>query len=206
MTARLAGPEQVFRVRLTRPVANFGVAIVQRGPGSRVEPRVVRGDDENRLTGYAALPFDQNPYLEDFGAPVPVAGALRASPGTYYVVFDSPSAAGAGSFRFRFWIDDVTPPSAAPVRRTVRRGEPIRFRVADGGSGIDVRSLDATLDGKPARAQLVGREARVPTTTLRVGRHRVRLTLADFQETHNNENVPRILPNTRDVSVTITVR
>ncbi len=206
VTARLAGPEQVFRVRLTRPVANFGVAIVQRGPGSRVEPRVVRGDDENRLTGYAALPFDQNPYLEDFGAPVPVAGALRASPGTYYVVFDSPSAAGAGSFRFRFWIDDVTPPSAAPVRRTVRRGEPIRFRVADGGSGIDVRSLDATLDGKPARAQLVGREARVPTTTLRVGRHRVRLTLADFQETHNNENVPRILPNTRDVSVTITVR
>ncbi len=32
------------------------------------------------------------------------------------------------------------------------------------------------------------------------------LTLADFQETHNNENVAQILPNTRDVSVTITVR
>ena len=47
---------------------------------------------------------------------------------------------------------------------------------------------------------------RIPTTSLRVGRHRVRLTLADFQETHNNENVPRILPNTRDVSVTIMVR
>ena len=206
VAARLSGPEQVFRVRLTRSVANFGVAIVQRGPGSRVEPRVVRGADENRLTGYAALPFDQNPYVEDFGAPVPVAGALRPSPGTYYVVFDSPTAAGAGSFRFRFWIDDVTPPSASPVRRTVRRGEPIRFRVADLGSGIDVASLDATLDGRPARAQLVGREVRVPTSSLEVGRHRVRLTLADFQETHNNENVLRILPNTRTVSLTVTVR
>jgi hypothetical protein len=69
-----------------------------------------------------------------------------------------------------------------------------------------VRSLDAALDGRPARAQLVGREVRVPTTSLGVGRHRVRLTLADFQETHNNENVLRILPNTRTVSLTVTVR
>ena len=111
VSSRLAGPEQVFRVRLTRPVANFGVAIVGRGPGSRVEPRVVRGGDENRLTGYAALPFDQNPYVTDFGSPVAAAGALRPSAGTYYVVFDSPTAAGGGSFRFRFWIDDVKAPN-----------------------------------------------------------------------------------------------
>jgi len=76
-------------------------------PGSRVEPRVVRGGDENRLTGYAALPFDQNPYVTDFGSPVPAAGAVRPSAGTYYVVFDSPNAAGAGTYRFRFWVDDV---------------------------------------------------------------------------------------------------
>jgi hypothetical protein len=49
------------------------------------------------LTGYAA-PFDQNPYVED-SAPRPRRGELRPA-GTYYVVFDSPSAAGAGSFRF----------------------------------------------------------------------------------------------------------
>ncbi|RIL06592.1 hypothetical protein DCC79_15345, partial [bacterium] len=128
VSSRLAGPEQVFRVRLTRAVANFGVAIVGRGPGSRVEPRVVRGGDENRLTGYAALPFDQNPYVTDFGSPVPAAGAIRPAPGTYYVVFDSPTAAGAGSFRFRFWIDDVKPPAATIVSRSVRRGDPIRVR------------------------------------------------------------------------------
>ena len=174
VSSRLAGPEQVFRVRLTRPIANFGVAIVSRGPGSRVEPRVVRGGDENRLTGYAALPFDQNPYVTDFGSPVPVAGAVRPSAGTYYVVFDSPDAAGAGTYRFRFWIDDVKPPAAAIVSRKVRRGDPIRVTVTDGGSGIDVSSIEATLDGREARAPLVGREIRVATGCLAPGRHRLR--------------------------------
>lgn len=205
VSARLAGPEQVFRVRLAKPVANFGVAIVSRGPGSRVEPRVVRGGDENRLTGYAALPFDQNPYVTDFGSPVPAAGAIRPGAGTYYVVFDSPTAAGAGSFRFRFWVDDVKPPAAAIVSRKVRRGDPIRVTVTDGGSGIDVSSIDATLDGRAARAPLVGSEIRVATTSLAAGQHRLRLALSDFQETRNNENVARILPNTRVVSATVTV-
>ena len=205
VSSRLAGPEQVFRVRLTKPVANFGVAIVSRGPGSRVEPRVVRGGDENRLTGYAALPFDQNPYVTDFGSPVPAAGAIRPSAGTYYVVFDSPNAAGAGTYRFRFWIDDVKPPAAAIVRRKVRRGDPIRVTVTDGGSGIDVSSIEATLDGREARAPLVGREIRVATTMLAPGRHRLRVALSDFQETRNNENVARILPNTRVVAATVTI-
>jgi subtilisin family serine protease len=205
VSARLAGPEQVFRVRLTKPVANFGVTIVSRGPNSRVEPRVVRGGDENRLTGYAALPFDQNPYVTDFGSPVPSAGALRPSAGTYYVVFDSPTAAGAGTFRFRFWVDDVAPPAAAIVSRKVRRGDPIRVTVTDAGSGIDVSSIDASLDGRVARAPLVGREIRVATGSLTAGTHRLTVALSDFQETRNNENVARILPNTRVISATVTI-
>ena len=163
VSGRLAGPEQVFRVRLTRSVANFGVVITTRGPGSRVEPRVVKDGDENRLTGYAALPLNHNPYVDEFGSPVPVAGAVRPTPGTYYVVFDSPTRASAGSYRFRFWIDDTAPPTAALVRRVVRSGEPIRLRVRDAGSGIDVRSIEATLDGDAARARLVGPEIRIPT-------------------------------------------
>jgi len=206
VTARLNGPEQVFQVQVTRPVANFGVVITQRGPGSRVEPRVVRDGNENRLTGYAALPLDQNPYVAEFGSPVPAAGALRPAPGGYDVVFDSPTRAGAGTFRFRLWMDDVTPPRATLVGRTVRRGDAVRIRVTDaGGSGVDVRSIEATIDGESARARLVGNEIRIPTTTLRIGRHRLRLRLADYQETRNNENVPRILPNTRTLTSWITV-
>ena len=64
VTAVLAGPEQVFRVTLTRPVANFGVVITRREPGVKVEPRIVEDGDENRLTGYAALPTNLNPYLD----------------------------------------------------------------------------------------------------------------------------------------------
>ena len=79
-----------------RPVANFGVVITSRAPGVRVEPRFVADGDENRLTGYAALPFDLNPYVDEFEDPVLAAGAIMPAPGTYAVVFDSASRAGRG--------------------------------------------------------------------------------------------------------------
>src|SRR4029453_10796122 len=61
----LLGPEQVFRVSLSRPVANFGVAVTA---GRRnIEPRVVRAGDENQLLGEIGLPFNANPYLPPYG-------------------------------------------------------------------------------------------------------------------------------------------
>ena len=76
LTTTLRGPEAVYRVTLRQRVANFGVVITQRARGSGVEPRVVAGLDENRLTGYAALPFAHNPYLQGFRSPVLAGGAL----------------------------------------------------------------------------------------------------------------------------------
>jgi hypothetical protein len=87
----------------------------------------------------------------------------------------------------------------------VRKGDPIRLRVTDAGSGVDVRSIEATLDGRTTRARLVGSEIRIPTAAVGVGRHRLRVSLADYQETRNNENVTRILPNTRTVAAAVTV-
>jgi len=203
---QLFGPEQIFRVRITRAVQNFGVVITSRSRGSLVEPRVVVAGDENRLTGYAALPLHLNPYVDEFTDPVPVAGALRPAPGLYDIVFDSATRASAGSFTFRFWVDDGTPPKARLVTRSVRRGQPIRVRVSDAGSGVDRRSLEASLDGTEATARLVGGVVRIPTSGLAPGRHRLRLLLADHQETRNNENVTRILPNTRVLTATVVVR
>ena len=37
----MRGPEQVFRVRVARPIANFGVAVLSGG----VQPRVVANGD-----------------------------------------------------------------------------------------------------------------------------------------------------------------
>ena len=206
VNGRLAGPEQVFTVRLARPVANFGVVVLSRGRGSAVEPRIVAAGDENRLTGYAALPLNQNPYVDEFGDPTPVAGALRPRAGVYHVVFDSTTRANAGTYRFRFWVDDGTPPRARIDTRTVRAGRPVTVRVSDTGAGVDPRSLEATVDGRQVTVRLSGTVARIATDGLAPGTHRLRLQLSDFQETRNTENVTRILPNTRVVTASITVR
>ena len=114
----LPGPERVFRVTLPRPAVNFGVVVTSRAQGVRVEPRIVRAGDERRLTGYAALPFNLNPYLRTFGELVLAAGTILPAAGQYDVVFDSPSAARAGPFTFRYWVNDVTPPALALRTRT----------------------------------------------------------------------------------------
>ena len=206
VSSRLKGPEQLFRVRVTRPVSNFGVVITSRGKGSRVEPRVVVAGDENRLTGFAALPLNHNPYVEEFGNTSLAAGALRPSPGTYYVVFDSADRTSAGTFTFRFWMDDATPPRAKLVGRSVRRGAPFRILVADAGSGVDPTSIEASFGGQAVIARLVGSEIRIPTSAMTPGRHRLRVAVADYEETRNNENVARILPNTRVLTALVTIR
>ncbi|HET6684629.1 MAG TPA: S8 family serine peptidase [Gaiella sp.] len=206
VTSRLRGPEQVFRVELRRQVANVGVVITSRKRGVRVEPRFVENGDENRLTGYAALPFDLNPYVDEFEQPTLASGAIAPLPGTYAVVFDSPTRAGAGAFTFRFWVDDTTPPSARLTARSVRVGLPLRARVRDTGAGVDPRSLEATVDGRTVGARLVGNEVRVSTIGVEPGTHRLRLSVADYQETRNMENVARILPNTRVLTASVTVR
>jgi hypothetical protein len=121
-------------------------------------------------------------------------------------VFDSPTKAGAGTYRFRFWIDDVAPPRARLLSRAARSGEPFRVRVQDAGSGVDPGSIRATLDGHTVIARLRGSEIRIATRGLTPGRHRLRVELADYQETRNDENVTRILPNTRALFAQVTVR
>jgi hypothetical protein len=191
---------------LRRRVANLGVAITWRAPGARVEPRIVAEGDENRLTGYPALPFNLNPYVDEFQDATLVAGAILPEAGTYAIVFDSPTRAGAGAFRFRLWVNDTTPPRIVPAARTVRLGLPVRLRATDAGAGVDPRSLEARLDGRPVTARLRDDEIRVSTTGVRPGRRLLRVQLGDHQETRNMENVARILPNTRVFTAWITIR
>jgi hypothetical protein len=211
VTTVLDGPELVYRVRLTRRVANFGVAVIRRGRGSTVEPRIVAGLDENRVVGYAGLPFAMNPYLAGpfgFQTPMPVVAALSPLPGEYAVVFDSATAAGAGEFTFRYWVNDGTPPSARLLEHVVTFGERLRVRVADGGSGVDPSSLFASLDGRPALLTYRNGLVRIATTgpAATFGKHTLRLTVHDYQENKNTENVLRVLPNTRVLTATVTIR
>ena len=206
LTAVLRGPEAVYRFRLTRPVANFGAVVIRRSAGTRVEPRVVSGLDENRLAGYAGLPLHHNPYLDGYRSPVLAAGALSPLPGEYAFVFDSTTRGGAGRFAFRFWVNDVTPPTLRAPARVVQRGNPIRVTAIDRQSGIYTPSLEASLDGRKVSATYRNGVIRVPTGNLSPGRHRLRLRVSDYQETKNTENVARILPNTRTFTAAFTIR
>jgi subtilisin family serine protease len=202
----LRGPEQVFRFRLTRPVANFGVVVVSQARGVHVQPRVVRAGDENRLTGYAGLPLNLNPYLPRYDQLSPAAGAVRPDPGSYDIVFDTPNRRAAGKFTFRFWINDTTPPRVRLLTRTVREGGLVRLRITDAGSGVDPRSRHATIDGHDVGVGFAHGRARISTLLLSRGRHRLVFRISDYQEAKNMENAGPILPNTRRLSTSFVVR
>jgi subtilisin family serine protease len=200
---RLRGPELVYRIRVRRLYANLGVAVLAHGRGVDVEPRVVRADDENRLAGEVALPFDANPYRASYGKHRPVVGALFPSRGTYDLVFDTPRPAQAGRFTFRFWLGDTTPPAVGVLG--VRKGR-LEVAVTDRGSGVDPAALTARIDGTEHGISYGRGIARVSLAGVARGSHTVVFSAADYQEAKNNENVPGILPNTRKVQRTFVLR
>jgi hypothetical protein len=196
---RLVGREVVYRLQLRRRVANLGVTVTSLDRGVRVEPRIVRAGDENRLAGYSALPYDQNPYRGSYGAHRLVAGVLLPAPGVYDVVFDTPRNARAGGFRFRFWLGDVQPPT---LRLRGVRGGFLEVTVSDRGSGLDPASLQVQVDGRAERVTYAAGVARVPIQALSAGRHALSFTASDYQETKNTEDIAGILPNTRTLRTT----
>ena len=200
----LKGPEQVFRFRLRRPAENLGVAVLSP---TRVQPRIVLAGDENRQAGPTALPLNTNPYLPTFFEPAPVSGVIRPAAGTYYVVFDSATKAGAGRFRFRFWVGDTAPPRVRLLTTRARSGGTLVASASDGGSGVDPRSIFVRIDAGVFReASYRAGRIRIPMGGLAPGRHRLTLQVSDHQESKNMENVLRILPNTTVLNAAFSVR
>jgi subtilisin family serine protease len=189
------GPEIVYRVRIVRPLANFGVAVIS----GRAVPHVVAAGDENHLVGYAGLPQTLNPYLKTFGQPRPVAGAILPVPATYDIVFDSRSTAAAGPFEFRFWKNDTTPPRLRLA--STKRGSVV-VAVADAGSGVDPHSVTATVDGHAAHTRF---EDGKLTFRAAPGSHEIVVTASDYEELKNMEDVVKIKPNTATLTRTVVV-
>ncbi len=189
------GPERVFRFVVHGSPANFGVAVTS----GRAVPHVVLGADENHLVGYTGLPVDLNPYREQVGESRQIAGAVLPASGVYSIVFDTRSAAAAGPFTFRFWIGDTTPPR---LRLVSTRGAVV-VSATDAGSGVDPQSVRVTVDGTAVRPRWNGVDLTIPATR---GRHKIALSVSDYQEAKNMEDVPPILPNTSRLATTVTVR
>lgn len=207
VSSDLPGPEQVFRVKISRPVANFGVRVVQQRPGVRVTPRIVLAGNENRLMGVPALPIDVNPYRGSYGDARLVVAANRPSPTAYDVVFDTRSRGVAGPFAFRLWVNDVTPPRVRLLTKETKPLGDVVFAVADGGSGVDPQSIRARVDGVTVSfTYSAGRINVLLDGDLGRGRHRLTVSVADFQETKNSESVAGILSNTTALGTTFRVR
>jgi subtilisin family serine protease len=206
VTTSLPGPEQVYRVVLSKRVANFGVVVTGHASGVAVTPRIVFPGDENHLLGVPALPIDENPYQDTFGQTEPVSAVIAPASRTYDVVFDTRSRSTAGPFTFRLWIDDTTPPTAKLLTSTVTGSGELRVAVADAGSGIDPSSLAARVDTGKADLSYASGRVTVELNGLAKGRHTLQLTVSDFQETKNMESFGGILPNTRVYRAIFTVR
>jgi hypothetical protein len=201
----LGGPEQIFRITLTKPVANLGVAVLTHGTNVGVSPRIVHAGDENRLTGFTALPVNDNPY-QQYGLLEPVVAAIAPLPGAYDLVFDTPTGAKPGKFTFRVWMNDMTPPTVRLLTPSVRLGSPIRVAVTDAGSGVDPRSIVLNVDStRPSSYRFKQGVLTVPTAGLSRGTRRLTLLVSDYEEAKNMENVGPILPNTRTFSKNVLV-
>jgi subtilisin family serine protease len=191
---RYPGPERVYRIRVPAGTANAGVAVLT----GNVYPHITLAGSEDRLAGYTALPQDLNPYRKSYGTRRRVAAVVLPAPGIYDVVFDSTNPGGR-PFTFRYWMNDVAPPKLK--LRSTRKN--IVVSAADAKSGIDPLSIVATLDGKAVATRLGGGTIRIPAPK---GRHALVLTVSDYQETKNTEDVAKILPNTATLRATVTVR
>ncbi len=84
----------------------------------------------------------------------------------------------------------------------------LRVVIRDSQSGFDPDSLSVTVDGRQAGdVDFSGAAVAIDLGALSPGRHRVHISVADYQELKNSENADQqSLPNTRVVNASITVR
>ena len=205
------GAETLYSLRIDRPAANAGVAVVSQPRGARVEPFFLLGKDENAVAGQAGTPVDVNNLSAGFKDDVGAAGVELPRAQTYYVAVDAPrdpftGKLLGGSFTLRSWIDDVTPPTVRLLTTHVSAGRPtIVLRATDAGSGVDPASLTIGYGGMlvdAAEYDPVTGLAVVPlprgAPALAAGTTRTRIRVSDFQETKNvDTSGPSIFPNTR---------
>ena len=119
----------------TSPSQNFGVVVVSRARGRDGSSRA--SSPATTRTGSPATQRCRSCSTRTSPASVSAvlaAGACQAAPGHYDIVFDSRTAAGAGKFTFRFWVNDVdaaAPSGCCAPRRP--RDDPVIVRVATAG-------------------------------------------------------------------------
>jgi minor extracellular serine protease Vpr len=205
LPASYPGREQVLSFRVPANARNAGVRVIS----GAVDPQILLARNENRLAGETALDLVENPYLERYGDRVPVSGMLLPRAGRYYVSVETQPGSRPGPYRLQIWANDATPPRVHVVSRTLFGTEAtLQLVVTDAQSGFDPASVDVSVDGRPAdHVAVAGANVTARLGKLAKGTHRIRISVADYQELKNSENADASpLPNTRVVQTSVSVR
>ena len=126
---------------------NFGVAVVRQSPGSLIDPFVLGAKDESSVQGYVGTPVNINSLTAGYQLPIGAAGARSSVAGRYYISVDSGRSPFtgqrlAGTYRLRYWVNDLRRPSIRVLTTRVAAGRPtIAVQILDAGSGVDPFSL-----------------------------------------------------------------
>ena len=203
---RYPGREQVLSFHVPSGARNAGVRVVERRRRAADPARAATRTGSRAST---ALDLVENPYLDRYGDRTPVSGLLLPRAGRYYISVETRPGSQPGPYRLRVWADDTSPPTVRIGSRILYGTDPeLHLVVRDRQSGFDPASLSVTVDGRQTgHVSIAGPNVSVELGRLSPGRHRVRISAADYQELKNSENADqRPLPNTRLVRASITVR
>jgi subtilisin family serine protease len=206
------GAEHVYLVpHIDKPVLNMGVAVVGASNNAVIDPWFLGSLDESDVQGEAGTPVDINPLTFDYGLAIGAAGVAFPRLKRYYVVVDSAQDLFTGkplrgSYRLRYWVNDVRPPRVQLLTRRVAAGRPtLALRAQDSGAGVDPYSLVIAYRGVLVGAAAYDPSSGIavfplPTAAPRILRGSVPAILAasDFQESKNVATFgPNTMPNTR---------
>jgi hypothetical protein len=220
------GAEQLYAMRITKPVANAGAAIIAQSPGALVHPWVLGSRDENDVQGYAGTPVNVNTLTLDYQFDVAAAAVVMPRIGTYYVAVDSgrelfTDRSLAGRYVLWSWQNDVLPPLLGLLTTKVAAGRPtLALRIVDVGSsifepgaGVDPFSLVISYGNV-----LIGAAAYDPASgialfplpsgapLLQAGKRPLIAVASDFQEAKNlDTSGADITPNTAYASGSLQV-
>jgi minor extracellular serine protease Vpr len=206
------GAERVYLVpHLKRPVVNFGVGIVGTSRNAVIDPWLLGSLDENNVQGETGTPMNVNPLTFDYGLAIGAAGVVFPSLRRYYVVVDSTQDLYTGrdlrgSYRLRYWVNDLRPPVVRLLTRRVAVGRPtLAVRAQDRGAGVDPYSLLIAYQGVAVAAAAYDSSSGIaiyvlPNEAPKVqrGQNLTLMAASDFQESKNVSIFgPNVMPNTR---------
>src|SRR5207237_1478947 len=141
------GAEKLHVTHVNVPTVNLGVSVLLSSAGSLIDPWFLGSRDENDVQGFAGTPVNVNNLMFDFRFPIGAAATVFPRTQRFYVAVDSGAdpytgRSLAGQYVLRAWVNDLDPPLAAPLTRTVAAGHPtLAVRTIDLQSGVDPLSL-----------------------------------------------------------------